>query len=71
MHTPNKTLFYMIDVGLNKNELLKTKKDYINYYCNNDFSINLSDKTFKFKDNVIYNDYEKFAQKVVYSVLSL
>ena len=47
------------------------KQDYINYYLNNDFSIQLSNKQFHIDCGVIFNEYEKFINKVVFSILSI
>ena len=69
-HTPDKTLLCIVHISEPKTEI-KTKQDYINYYLHNDFSIQLSNKQFNFDCGVIFNDYEKFINKVVFSVLSI
>ncbi|MBR1375245.1 MAG: hypothetical protein IJ566_04085 [Cardiobacteriaceae bacterium] len=69
-HTPDKTLLCIINISEPKTET-KNKQDYINYYLNNDFSIQLSNKQFNFDNAVIFNDYEKFINKVVFSILSI
>ncbi|MBP3221114.1 MAG: hypothetical protein J6M43_03615 [Neisseriaceae bacterium] len=69
-HTPDKTLLCIVHIS-EPNREIKTKQDYINYYLNNDFSIQLSNKQFHFDCGVIFNDYEKFINKVVFSILSI
>ena len=69
-HTPDKTLLCIINISEPKIEI-KTKQDYINYYLHNDSSIQLSNKQFNFDNAVIFNDYEKFINKVVFSILSI
>lgn len=69
-HTPDKTLLCIVHISEPKTEI-KTKQDYINYYLHNDFSIQLSNKPFHFDCGVIFNDYEKFIEKVVFSILSI
>ena len=69
-HTPDKTLLCIVHIS-EPNREIKTKQDYINYYLNNDFSIQLSNKQFNFDCGVIFNDYEKFINKVVFSILSI
>lgn len=71
MHTPNKTLFFMIHIDRNIADLPKTKEEFKNYYLTNNFSINLSSLNFNFGNSIIYNDYENFIKKVVHSILSL
>ena len=69
-HTPDKTLLCIVHIS-EPNQAIKTKQDYINYYLNNDFSVLLSNKPFNFNCAVIFNDYEKFIEKVVFSILSI
>ena len=69
-HTPDKTLLCIIHIS-EPNQVIKNKQDYINYYLNNDFSVLLSNKPFNFNCAVIFNDYEKFIEKVVFSILSI
>lgn len=69
-HTPDKTFLCVVNISEPKTEI-KTKQDYINYYLSHDFSIQLSNKQFNFDCGVIFNDYEKFINKVVFSVLSI
>ena len=69
-HTPNKTLLYIIHLKSDIKEKITTKNDYTNYYLMNDFEIINSKLTFPFGNTIIYNDYEKFLEKVVYTIKS-
>ena len=69
-HTPNKTLVFIIHIN-NNNDSIKTKKEYFDYYLGNEFDIELSKLDFEFGRNVIYNDYESFAEKSVHLIKSL
>ncbi len=75
VHVPTKTLLYVIklpepEIGIH------SKDAYVNYYRNNDVVIErsncrLEDFNQPAIANVIYNDYDMFAQKVVHSILAL
>lgn len=69
LHTPDKTLLYVVHIAETTQEI-KNKQDYKNYYLNNDFTIQLSQKQFLFDDAVIFNDYERFIEKVIFSILA-
>lgn len=68
-HTPDKTLLYIVHIA-EPNREIKNKQDYIDYYLNNSFDIQLSKKQFNFDNAVIFNDYERFIEKVIFSILS-
>lgn len=70
MHVPNKTLVFIIHIDEIKQSILFSKQDYKSYFTNNEFSIELSNLTFNFKNNIIYNDYEKFAQHIQDTILN-
>ena len=69
-HTPNKTLLYIIHIEPDVEEKITTKDKYKKYYLKNKFDIVCSDLEFSFGNTVIYNDYEKFLRKVVYTIQS-
>jgi hypothetical protein len=71
MHTPNKTLVYIIHLESEKTANMKTKDDYEYFYLNNSFVVCESDLKFSFGNTIIYNDYEKFAEKTVYAIKSI
>lgn len=71
LHTPNKTLVFIIDIPRKDKDLIKTKQDYTNYYLNNDFEITPHENTFNFGNSIICNDYNTFAQKITHSILSI
>lgn len=71
-HTPVKTLLFVVHLPEIEVEINK-KVDYLNYYRKMDtICISKSNNDYgKFSNAVIYNDYEEFAKKVVYYILSL
>lgn len=71
-HTPVKTLLFVVHLPEIEEEINK-KVDYLNYYRKMDtICISKSNNDYgKFSNAVIYNDYEEFAKKVVYYILSL
>ena len=71
MHTPNKTLLYLVDMPqLSSN--INNIADYIKYYQeNNDFSITQNNGSYNFGNNVIFNNYEEFIEKVSHYILSI
>ena len=71
MHTPNKTLIYLVDIPeIPKN--ITDFNEYIKYYQKQKIvTLGEDEKTYKFGDNVVYNNYETFIQKIVYSILSI
>lgn len=70
MHTPNKTLFFV--VHLPKNEDLKTQEEFVDYYRSKNYSLTISNKAFgRFSSSVILNDMETFMNKIYHTILSL
>jgi hypothetical protein len=71
LHTPNKTLIYLIDMP-EVPRTVKNKQQYIDYYKNhNIFMVQESEEPYGFGDGIVYNDYEEFINKVVHSILSI
>lgn len=72
VHTPNKTLLYIIKtIDTDYNELkYLTRAEWIKYMKSH-LSISVDKKEFNIGDNVIYNDYEKFINKVAHAFLSI
>ncbi len=69
-HTPNKTLIFVIHIPDNEN--LKTKKEYLSFYKETDFNIELSKNRYNNLGNaVILNDYETFINKVFHTIMAL
>lgn len=66
LHTPNKTLIYLIDIE----PAIKTYEEYIAYYENNDFNIKVCDEKFQFGNSIIYNNYVDFINKIIHFILS-
>ncbi len=66
MHTPTKTLFYLINTPQIPIETVKNKTDYVDYLLGlKDFEITLCNDKYNFKDSIVYNDYENFVNKVI------
>ena len=69
-HTPNKTLIFVIHIPDNEN--IKTKKEYLSFYKENQFNMEISNnKYYDFSNSVILNDYEKFMEKVFHTIMAL
>ena len=71
LHTPNKTLISIINISGDETPIYDTLQKYKDYYLHTPFSLQFSDKKFAFGNTIIYNDYESFSQKIVYSILSI
>ena len=69
VHTPTKTLLFVVHLP-EINETITKKEDYIHYYGQQpSFRVCKSRKQFGvFSSAVIHNDYEVFAEKVVYYI---
>ncbi len=72
LHTPNKTLVFIVHIQ-DKNAVAKIsdKQGYENYYLHNDFDMTISALKFDFGSTIVYNDYDKFIDKVVHAIKSL
>lgn len=72
IHTPNKTLLFVIHIP-DAEIAIEDRKDYANYYSKmTNIDIKLSNIKFGvFSSAVIYNNYEIFAQKIVHRILSI
>ena len=69
-HTPNKTLIFVIHIPDNEN--IKTKKEYLSFYKENQFNMGISNnKHYDFSNSVILNDYEKFMEKVFHTIMGV
>ncbi len=72
LHTPVKTLVFIVHIQDNdESHKFVDKKEYADFYINNDFDMTVSDLKFDFGNSIIYNDYDIFIQKVVYSIKSI
>lgn len=69
LHTPNKTLVFIVHIQ-DKNAATKItdKQEYENYYLNNDFDMAISALKFDFGNTIVYNNYEKFIDKVAHTI---
>lgn len=72
MHTPNKSLLYLIKTTDSPVDTSKhpTRKDWIDYLEKN-LNIKKSTQKLVFGNAIIYNDYEKFIVKVAHAVLAV
>lgn len=73
LHVPNNTLIYVVHINNDADEqTINTQKKYFEYYKNNIPSFELSKNEYpEFNPNgsVIYNNYEKFMNKVYRAVI--
>jgi len=68
-HTPDKTLVFIVHISEAGSTNISNRKDYIDHYKNNPFTLALSDKPFAFGEAIVYNDYPKFAEKTIHAIL--
>lgn len=69
-HTPNKTLIYVVHIP--DNDELCTLDDYLHYYRENPFEIEVSKHHYSLEGNaVIINDFEEFMDKVYHTILAM
>lgn len=69
LHTPNKTLVFVVHIqDKNADTLIGNKLEYKSYYLHNDFDMEISTLHFDFGNTIIYNNYDKFIQKVAYTI---
>lgn len=69
-HTPNKTLIYVVHIP--DNDDLYTLDDYLDYYRENPFNIEVSKHHYSLDGNaVIINDFEEFMDKVYHTILAM
>lgn len=71
LHTPNKTLIYVVHTPEPDKEI-KTADEYMQYYRTHNHTLTLSEHQYKeFGENVILNNYETFIQKVYHQIMAL
>lgn len=71
MHTPTKTLIYLIDIPDIK-ATIQNKDEYTNFYQeNNKFNIIENKESYGFGSSVIYNNYNEFMDKISYYIKSI
>ncbi len=71
MHTPNKTLFYLIDMPEIPSSI-NNRIELGNFYASNsDFSVRESMEPYGFGGTIIYNDYNKFIDEVCHHIQSI
>ena len=71
-HTPNKTLVFIIHIqDQNAAAKISNKQEYEEYYLQNEFDMAVSELKFEFGSAIVYNDYDKFIDKVVHAIKSL
>lgn len=72
LHSPNKTLVYIVDIkGKKPYDTLRTRDEYKRYFLENDFVVSLAPVDYQFGAAVICNDYATFAEKVTFAIKSI
>ena len=76
MHTPNKTLIYVVHVSPDIPEETKTKKEYMSYYNSHENKLCIIESNNEYKElkkggNVIFNDYKSFMDKIYHTIKSI
>jgi hypothetical protein len=72
LHTPTKTLLFVVNLP-EITQAITNKNEYIAYYKNlPNLTIKTTDSNYeKFYNSVIFNDYERFIEKVVFYIKSI
>ena len=75
MHTPNKTLIYVVHVSPEIPEETKTKEEYMNYYNTHKKELCIKESENEYKElkkggNIIFNNYESFMDKIYHTIKS-
>lgn len=69
LHTPNKTLFYVIDLPNIDISEVTNSEEYKDYLLSLDtLNIKQSSNQYKFNKSFVYNDYEDFIDKVIHYI---
>ena len=69
-HTPNKTLIYVVHIP--DNTEIKTAEEYFSYYKKENPNVTLTKNSYnQFDNSVIFNDYEKFIDKIYHTIKAL
>ena len=72
MHTPTKTLIYLVDIPDISLSKIKNEDDYVSYYTeNSDFVVMENSEPYGFGNSVIYNNYNEFIDKVSHYIQSI
>ena len=76
LHTPNKTLIYVVHIDPNSPTTTNTKKDYFEFYKNNFKNLRITNSAYKYKElanngTIIMNDYKLFLDKVYHTIKAL
>ncbi|MDR0917121.1 MAG: hypothetical protein LBN02_08070 [Oscillospiraceae bacterium] len=71
MHTPDKTLVFIVNISGDENPSYTDKDGYVRYYLSNEFALGLTKQVFEFGKTIVYNDYEQFAEKIAHAILSV
>ena len=72
LHSPNKTLLYIIKTtNIDLSQSINMKREEWIKFMRNNLSIQKSSQQFNFGNTIIYNDYEKFIEKVTHAFLSI
>lgn len=71
LHTPNKTLIYVVHVPDPEVDI-KSNAEYLEYYRTHNHTLSLTEHRYdEFQGAVILNDYETFIRKVYHTIMSL
>ena len=76
MHTPNKTLIYVVHVSPDISEETKTKEEYMNYYNKHKNKLCIKESENEYKElkkggNIIFNNYKSFMDKIYHTIKSI
>ena len=66
MHTPDKTLLYLVEFPDTKG--VKNKEEYKKYFWKNEYALKPKESNYDFGDGIVYNDYNKFIEQLCNSL---
>lgn len=76
LHTPNKTLIYVVHIAPEVSADISTKNEYMDFYRREIDNLQITDSTHRYSNiaengTIIMNDYEKFIDKVYHTIMSI
>lgn len=71
MHIPNKTLLYLVDMPMAPSDVCNFEQYRKYYKKNKSFEMKANEEQYDFGKNIIYNDYEKFIEKIICYIKSI
>lgn len=76
LHTPNKTLIYVVHIDPEVPDNISSKNEYMSFYSSEIENLQISDSTHQYNNivengTIIMNDYEMFIDKVYHTIMAI